>query len=228
MDTQELINRIQDYVDDVDSTDGDNTAYRLRVLQWAQQSFEYLWNYRSWRFKIKNSTVTISASGTSAALPSDFQEFGIHGGVYRQNANGQAELPKLEEVAPQEIQTGQATTGTTSKPTKYAVFQASSGLYNIQTAPLTSAITFDLWYVPVAPTLVDSDTNSKLEDIPVGYHFSVVLAAVMEKAARDKGDARAATEWATTYRDGLKRMVERETTGAASPQRMPRASIGMW
>jgi hypothetical protein len=228
MDTDTLIDRIQDYTDDVASTDGDNAAYRLRVLQWTQQVYEYVWNYRSWKFKVKTDTVTISADASSAALPADFQEFGIHGGVYVQDSSGIPQQPKLEEAAPQIIQMAQSRSGTTGSPGAFSIYLAIDGRYYIQVPKLSGAKTFTLYYSPVAPTLVDSNVNSKLESIPAGYHFTVLLAGVQEKAARDKGDMRAASEWATIYRDGLKRMVERETSGRSSVQRMPRSSIGMW
>lgn len=229
MDTNTLIDRILDYDDNVSSDDADNSTHRARVLEWAQQVFEYVWNFRPWRFKLANTTITVQAGKKYAVLPSNFQDFGPNGGAFYQDAQGVIEPIKLEEVSPQEIQTEKNRSGTTAKPQKFAAFLADDGVYRFQVGNNSDAVTFDIWYETIAPTLVDTEgVRSNLQKVPAGYHFTVLLAGVQEKSARDKGDQRSATEWGLIFRDGLKRMVARETGQRSSVERMPRATMGMW
>lgn len=220
-----LIDLIIAYTDNVSATDADNATRRLRLLQYAQEVFENVWNYREWRFKLTSANVTVLAGGQNVVVPANFLDFGEQGGVY--DSIGR----KLVEKTPQQIlEWRELGIGAGSPSYTWAIFDydATTGqaLFQIQT-PVTSNTTFKLWYNRLAPTLGDSTTPSisNLHFIPAQYHNSVLLNGVAAKARKIKGDTR---DWENAYQRGLVDMVVRERSHKTALQQMPRSVIRSW
>lgn len=221
MEANDLIDRVVNYYENTSVTDAYNTRRRARILEWAQEVVDDFWHYRPWSWRMATTTVSVTGSSTTAALPSNFGEFSPRGGVYRSDGT------KLVEVSAQEVQELIAA-GVTRLLDRFAVATATTGVRNLM-FPTASADTLTIYYMKVPPTLADlTGTTNNLDDIPPDYHFSVVLAGVKAKAARSHGDNRA-PELEGIYLRGLSRAAVEEKGRRSSVRRLPMA-VGerMW
>lgn len=216
METDDLIDNVLAYTDNVSAIDGDNATRRLRYLLYTQQVVDEVWNQRDWAFKYKRGTLAVSASGTD--LPADFQEFGNQGGVY--DANGRM----LHEISPQEANVVNESGISSSVPDSFMVIGQNAGAKQIRlSAPPGGSVTLTLWYIKTSPVLTDGSDGGLLE-IPVAYHHTVLLPGVVARSRKNKGDSR---DWFVDYQRGLAYMVARERSLRTTTQRLPLAT-GNW
>jgi hypothetical protein len=224
--TKELIDRILLYTDDTLATDAGTTVRRVKILEWAQETGDHFWNHQAFGWTMATSDLTIPAEQGYVALPTNFQEFSGKGTAY---ADGDWGVP-MDKVNPQEIQRHQESSFSVSRPRIFSVYMADDGVQRFQTMKNANQMTVSIYYKTIGPTLVDIDhaTNSKLQYFPAGYHYSVLLAGCKERAARQKGDARAASDWHGLYMQGLARAVANEQDDdSSSIRRLGRAMVGM-
>ena len=226
MNTHELIDKILLYTDDTLATDAGTAVRRAKILEWAQETGDHFWNYQDFRWTMATSDITVPASQGYVALPTNFQKFGPLGTAYNETDYG---IP-MDEVNPQEIQRYQKSSSSHANPRIFSVFIADDGVQRFQTMINSSALTISIYYKTTPPILVDVDhaTTSLLQYFPSGYHYSVLLAGCKERAARQKGDARAAGEWHAIYTQGLARAVANEQEdNSSSIRRLGRTMAGM-
>jgi len=225
MEADVMLNTAGSYTEWIDPTDADYTARRLYWLQLLQEVFDEVWNYRPWPWKLRNDQITVPLADGFEPMPEDYQELGEQGGVY---LVGSADGWPLEEVSPQQIQGERASgAGATSTPDHFAIFgfDVATGLPLIQLPPLGSAVNLDIWFYANPTLLVDDSTSSGLTDIPLAYHQTVLLAGLVAKLRRNKGDDR---DWQALFDKGLAWMVTREKPRKNTPRSMPRSMIGQW
>jgi hypothetical protein len=220
MTSSALIDAVLSFTDNVDSTDADYTNRRARILRAAQEIVDEVWNYRNWGFAQRNASVAVDSTSIGP-LPADFMDIGDFGGVYLAN-------DLLEQVHPQELlrlrARAQADQGIYSIFGEYTS-GANKGLKQIH-LPKVSSATLDIWYQSVSPTLIDqTDATNNLPLVPVQYHSTVVLAGVVYKTRKSKGEI---SDWYKRYQDGLAYMWTREKPRKGTVQRMPRSIPGMW
>lgn len=225
MTSSALLDLILSYTDNISATDADNATRRLRVLQALQEIYEEVWNFREWRFKLTSGTITVLATTSSIAFPSDFLDMGSEGAVYSNTG-----IKMVEKPAQELLEWRQLGIGTGSPVDTYAIFNfdATSGLPLFQIPnTVTSNTAFTVWYNRTAPTLADSTTpaTSKLHFIPAQYHNTVLLPGVVAKIRKQKGDTR---DWAAQYSQGLAYMTLRERPRKTAVQQLPRATVGSW
>lgn len=227
MTSSALIDLIINYTDNVSASDADNATRRLRVLQALQEIFDQVWNFREWRFRLTNATVTVLANGNNVVVPSDFQDFGEHGAVY--DSAGR----RLVEVTPQQLLEYRETgIGAGAVVNSYALFDFDSTtglpLFQVPNSVGSANTNFKFWYNKTSPTLGDSTTpsTSKLHFIPAQYHNTVLLAGVIAKIRKVKGDTR---DWASEFQQGLAYMTLRERPRKPTVHQVPKAiPNGQW
>jgi len=228
MNTKTLIDKVLLYTDNTLASDAGTATRRVKILEWAQETWDETWHFTEWPFAYTSGTLTVPDGQSYVALPETFSTFGDRGTAYLSSDWG---VP-MTEVNPQQVQREQRSSGSTANPTIFCVYMADEGVQRFQVPKNSGALTVYIYYKKIPPTLVDVDhaTNSMLQHIPAAYHYTVLLAGVKEKAARSKGDARAATEWAGQYQSGLARMVVKEIPNRykSSVNRLGRAIAGMW
>lgn len=220
-----LLDLILSYTDNTSATDADNAVRRTRVLQALQEIYEEVWNFREWRFKLTSGTITVLASTSAIAMPSDFLDMGSEGAIYGPDSRKLREIPAQELLEWRTFGIGR---GSPSDCFSIFNFDATSGLPLFQIPNVVNGNTaFTVWYNRVAPTVADSATaaTSKLHFIPVQYHNTVLLPGVVAKIRKQKGDTR---DWAAQYQSGLAYMVLRERPRKTAVQQMPRAIVGSW
>lgn len=220
MTTAALIDAVISYTDNSSSSDGDNALRRLRMLQWCQERFEEIWYFRQWPFRARTGTVTVAAAANSGDLPSDFAEIGDQGGVY------DGVIP-LTEISQQQLVTERQSGNRMLSSYVYAIFDYNSSTLRkkIQTLTLGATTAFDLNYLSAAPTLADSTgATNNLDDIPVQYHQTVILPAVVARARMSIGDDR---DFENNFMRGLAHMVAQERGRKNIVRRLP-LSRGMW
>lgn len=221
MTTAALIDLVLNYTDNVTATDGDNTVRRTRVLQWCQEVFDLVYAHKAWPFRYITGDVT-TVNGL-IVVPADFHDFGDEGGVF--NPLGE----RMMQVNPKTIHRMREAGEVDPNPSLFALygFDASTARPNINIVNTTSSVVLTLWYLKVAPTLADSTTpgTSNLFYIPAAYHNSVLLAGVVARTRRAKGDTR---NWQADFERGLAEMVKNERPRQTGIQRLPKAINGMW
>jgi hypothetical protein len=223
MTTQDLISRIVNYTDNTDSTDADNVTRRGRILQYCQEVFDYVWNFRPWIFKYRTSTVTINGTTGIGDLPADFNSLGPEGKLYDTSSGRQLwedSYYKMMEKIRLGLQAG-------NPPELFALGGLDTVTFQrtVQIIPPGTALTLTLDYEAKSPILVDAASSSNLELIPADYHFSVLLPGVHARTAQSQGDIR---DWVSQFKQGLNYMVVREMPQQSKVRQMPRHSVGLW
>lgn len=239
MNTSSLIDTVLSYTDNVDSNDADYTSRRTRLLEYAQEVVDEVWNSAEFVFKLKGpTTITVPAWTTGSPsryqLPTDFATFGKIGKVF----NADVGEPLDEVAATQFIMNyfpgSTLTYSPLSRPREFAVMGDDAGnIANATPKPywlylpnLTAAVNLVYFYQVIPPTLVDATGDTGLlYKIPAQYHRTVILPGVVAKTGKSKGDGR---DWESEYRRGLSMMQKAETPRRSSTQRLPKAISGMW
>lgn len=226
MNAKELIDKVLLYTDNTLASDAGTATRRIKYLEWAQEVFDQVWHERPWRWSMSSTALTVPAGQGYVALPADFHSVSPYGRAYNNADKG---VP-MDEVQPQLIQSALLRDSGVSRPSVFAIMRADDGVQRFYVQKNSPALVVTLWYKTSSPTLVDvaHATTSKLQYIPAGYHYTVILAGVKEKSARQKGDARAAADWHQIYVQGLARMVVNEVDRRSTVRRMGRAVVGMW
>lgn len=223
MDAKTLLDTALSYTDNVNPSDGDYAARRLRLLQVSQEVCEEVWNYREWPFSYKRDTMSVTGSAVEAAMPTDFMELGRYGGVF----DSTTKLP-YDEIPYQELQMLRDGSNTTWPEQVFSIFGTTAGVSSqlkaMQVLPVANARTLRIIYRFVFPTLTDVASDPELTYIPSQYHNTVILAGVAWRSRKAKNEAK---DWESAYRRGLAQMVARELDGKTRVSRMPRA-VNNW
>lgn len=219
MHAQALIDKVIAYTDNVSANDSDNTTRRARILAYAQETFDEVWQFRDFPFKYKTGTTSVTANATFASLPSDFAEVGNQGGIYVSGTTG-----PLTEVPIQALETDiQANYSPAGAPQRYAIFGVDTSNVKRIYIDLAPAVTLNLVYVRVPTALADA-TSAELSQIPAQYHNSVILPGVVAKTRRSKGDTR---NYREDFTRGLAYMAAHERPRRGTGQRLP-VAISNW
>jgi hypothetical protein len=224
--TKELIDKILLYTDDTLATDAGTSKRRIKILEWAQEVGDHFWNHQDFGWTMATTSITVPAEQGYVALPANFQKFGPLGTAYNTADWG---IP-MDEANPQEIQRHRESSFSHARPRIFSVYIADDGVQRFQTMKNSNELTISIYYKTNPPVLVDVDhaTTSLLQYYPAGYHYSVLLAGCKERAARQKGDARAQGEWHGIYMQGLARAIANEQEdNSSSIRRLGRAMVGM-
>jgi hypothetical protein len=225
--TNTLIDTVLLRTENQSSTDAANSPRRTRILEWAQQAVDELWNLRPWAWTLSSTSLTVTAS--SASLPSDFQEIGPEGGAWQ--TSGVSNPHRLEEVSPQVVEELQNSSQSISLHRVFAVYGVADTVATqlFQVAPCSGSTTFGVTYKTLAPTLSDVDsTSSGLQYIPASYHYSVILPAVQAFSARSKGHARQEQSYTAAKNRGVQDMISREQRRRSTTQRFGRPLRRGW
>lgn len=227
--TKTLIDAVLLRTENQTSTDAANSPRRTRILEWSQQAVDELWNLRPWAWTMATTTVTVSSGADTAALPTNFQEFGPEGGAWQTTNNSNPR--RLEEVNPQVVEELQNGSQSLSQHSVFAVFGTddTEATQLFQVGKCSGAITFSLLYKKLAPTLADADDNtSNLQQVPASYHYAVILPAVQALSARSKGHAQLEQSYTAMKNRGVQDMISREQRRRSSVQRFGRPHRRGW
>lgn len=212
----EIIDTVMSYTYNITPNDPGNAARRLRVLNYLQDTFDEVWMMREWAFSFKDTTVNIDGASGVAAVPDDYLELGVQGGVY--NAQGD----KLRETPFVYIKQLILNGNSQSPPELFAIVSNGAAL-EIHTPIIGSDYTVNLQYRYQPVTLTDDTAEPP---IPRAHHNSVLVAGTAAKAARSLGDPRPDDE--QSYKQAINRMIVVERSRKTSIQKLPRAMSGMW
>lgn len=223
MNTKTLIDAVLNYTDNIGATDADNATRRARILQYAQEVFDYVWLYADWHWAYRDDAgEALDADGFMPA-PADFSRFGGKGGLFRVSDGRKctegydmAEFARMYNTGYRDnlerfCRWGQdPTTG----GQRFRFF--STGGLNL----------IDSLYLAVPPTLVDIDdtTTNNLFFIPEQYHSTVLLPGVVAKTRTSKGDMR---DFDKEFLKGLALMHAKEVVNQTGAQVLP-LTRGMW
>lgn len=215
MNTKTLIDAVLNYTDNIGATDADNATRRARMLQYAQEVFDYVWLYADWHWAYRTTTGGSVGSDGIMAAPTGFSRFGGKGGLYRSTDGRQCDeefdmanfLHRYNNSHRDNLEKfcrwGQnSTTGA-----QQFRFYATSG-------------TITSLYLTQPPTLVDVDneTTSNLFFIPPSYHSTVLLPGVISKTRVSKGDMR---DFEKDFIRGLGLMHAKEVANQTGAQVLP-------
>lgn len=196
-----LITAVMAYTDNVSATDAGNTSRRARILQYAQEVLEYVWNYRAWRFAYKTTTIPIWA-GTEGVgiLPPDFGQFGWKGGLFLSTGD------LMEEEIDAQTLLGRYLRG--ERNTRdYALLGYDDTTYKPKIQTLQTSGTLTVLYCKHVPTLVDGSAAGDEIPIPHDYHNTVMVAGTVAKTRASKGDVR---DFYSAFLSGLELMCRKE------------------
>lgn len=224
MTTSALLDALLAHYDSVSSSDADNAGRRTTLLQFAQEVFDEAWLYREWTWRHTTGTITVLASTNSIVLPTDFHSMGQNGRVFESGTT-----KRYFEAPYQWLEDRLAGTTNNSNEQAFSVagFDSTTGrrLFRIAFTP-GSNLSFDLRYLNVPPTLVDTTgSTNKLDALPAEYHNTVILPGAVAKLKEREGDSR---HWYDRYLLGLGRMAAYERPNKTFIQRMGRSVPGQW
>jgi len=224
-----LIDIILKYEDSLSSVDADNTVRRGRIRQAIQETTDDVWNSSDFPFKyvFEPEALTVDTSGR-CAVPSDFADIGIQGGLYLVS-NGRL----LSEVPPQFVSSTKEATNRSGSMYVYSSFGFNQGIKILQFPSQLIGAALHLYYMTIPPTILDADnvtvgdvtTYSGSERIPSQYHNTVIIPGARAKLKKSKGDMR---DFLSEYKRGLAYMISRERPRRSTVQRLPYALGGAW
>lgn len=221
MTSSSAIDTLLSFTDNVDATDGDNAVRRTRFLQYLQEVNDDVWNFYDWTFKYTSATKVATIAASSIVLPTNFAEFGNHGGVWLGTS-------QLMEISLRDLTMGRqaGVFPGTSAPGIFAMAgMDSTGAKKLELPVASTAYTLTLFFIARPYTLADLTTSSNnLQYIPAEYHNTVIIPGTAYKIHRDKGEQ--ADYW-DQYQRGLGYMVKRERERKTVVSRMPRA-VNSW
>lgn len=224
MTTNAYITALVTWAYNLPGTDGDATARRARLLQFAQEVADDVWFYREWPFVYKRGSVTTDSTG-EVAMPSDFSEVGRDGGIYN-SSNVRLEYRDpyvLEELAQNSI--------TNSSSMIYTLIgQDSTTPFQVKLKTLLPSQSVDVVYRKHPPTLLDVTTaaTNGLTQFPIEFHNKVFTPGGKWKIYQSIDDARK-VEFAQEYEAGKADMAKRLRPGKDTLRRLPSAlPFGQW
>lgn len=181
MEADAFLDDFIEQVDKVSATDGDYGSLRNERLSDLNEvcidlvhSFDFSWLARS-------TTVTVSASASSAALASDFYNIGGKGGVWRTVDGEPLTYKDPDYILWLRLQPGNRPT----RPEFYSIFDSSSGLQLIQTETLGAACSLTYLYRRVFPALTDAANGSFLVMPEVHQRTAVWMGMTAKKNGED-------------------------------------------
>lgn len=208
-----IIDSAINFYDGVDADDADNSARRARLLNFLQHIYDYVWNYRTWQWTYKKSTITITAGNDSVALPTDYAEFSPSGGLTDQSSR-----TRFYEISPLEMNRIRVE-GPGSTLNVFSIFD---GKIQIPAAVSANKI-FDIFYRMRAETIADSTATLV---IPDRYVNLVLLPGLIFRTQEGKNDAR--TTWKEQFQAGLSQMASLENPLKTRTVRWPMSYPRAW
>lgn len=211
-DVTDIVDNIKAYYDNTEtSTLQNSTARNARILHYVQRSVEDLWyDPHTWPFTMKVSG-SLTMSGGSVALPTDFARVSMEGGVYDINGRPWTEINYQDMLYMRTRHLEQS-----------ARFYATDGV-NLLIPNTSSAEKYRIIYQMVSPT-VTYNTGTDPTGFPLVFGEALLLGAVT-KLKEEEGDARQI--WRQDYAKAVARAAT-VWTKRSRPTRMPVTVGGMW
>lgn len=154
MNVEDLIDKALEQGDLVPPGSQDYVTRRRLALAFLQEVFEDAYWRRDWPFKRQGpTTITVLAGESRAAAPLDFQSIGTYGGLYDSDGDPLLEVP--ESVI---FDARQQNSYQNDRPGIFSIFGQDPLTYKVyfQFPPNTDQLSFELWYQPKPPRLLDS------------------------------------------------------------------------
>jgi hypothetical protein len=175
-------------VDKVPATDGDYAELRdVRLADLNEVVNDFVQSY-DFSFLIKTATLTVTSGTSSAELPTDFDNIGAKGGVWR-TSDGEP----LEYKDPDQLMAARLLPGNRpSLPEIYSFFGVSDTIDGgelIQTETLGASVTLRLLY-KIAPPIVSDSGTGGLAAIPEGHQRGAIWAGMVAKKRNPESDFR--------------------------------------
>jgi len=219
--TKTLIDAVLNYTDNIGATDADNATRRARMLQYAQEVWDYVWLYADWHWAYRTATGGSVGSDGVMAVPTGFSRFGGKGGLFNA-ANGR----KCEEEYDMAMFQHRYLGGYRDNLEKFTRWGQNTTTGAQQFRFYATSGTITSVYLAVPPTLVDIDdtTTNNLFFIPAQYHNTVLLPGIVAKTRTSKGDMR---DFDKDFLKGLGLMHAKEVVNQTGAQMLP-LTRGMW
>lgn len=156
MTVSEIIDIALSQGDNVPESDAGYIDRRRRALNFLREVLHEVWWTRDWPWKKTEADVTVLATESSVAVPSNFDSIGNYGGVYRV-VGGQQQFPPLELVPESIVMESRTGTYRSSFPRIFALFgQDPATLVDLIQVPTVDAdTTLRLFFQKQPPRLRD-------------------------------------------------------------------------
>lgn len=162
MNVEELLDNALEQGDLVPPSSQDYIDRRRLARSFLIEVFQDAYWRRDWPFKRKGpEAVIVPASGGRISAPLDFQSLGVFGGLYT------TEGDKLLEVPESVIIDGRASNARDDAPGIFSIFGQDPSTYKVyfQFPPNDAAATYNLWYQPHPPPLLDAGDPDFIDTI---------------------------------------------------------------
>jgi hypothetical protein len=199
----EAITQVLERTDNVPATAAENATRRQRLLEYLIEEFEEVYD-DDWKFRRRNSTVTIPANQGWGLMPADFGALGKFGSVWlRQNGRDAWQLSEEPESV---IDDTRRQDYRTDAPRIYSIFDQdeTTAQLKIQVPTNTAQLILSIYYLRSAPTLDESANVEKLKLIPPRWHQAVLIPRLRARARESKGDVRWKSSLAKAAKNELK------------------------
>jgi len=187
-------------VDQVAGADADNTALRTqRLFDLNEVAIDFVQSY-DFSWMLKTGTLTIAAAGFEGTLPTDFDNIGAKGGVFR-TSDGQ----RLTYCDPDKLYEARLDPSyRPALPDEYSFFSVTTDGYEVlQTAILGASCGFSLLYKKNLTTITDTSSGSGLNAIPESHQRGVIWAGMMAKAKDKDNDFRSNPMYVAAKRSAI-------------------------
>lgn len=206
-----IISNAISFYDGVDPDDADNALRRVRLLNFLQHIYDYVWNYRTWQWTYAETTITVGAGDDFVTLPDDYAEMSPSGRLTLQRTSyheiSPLKMHRLRKEGPGSL---------------LNVFSIYGGNINIPSAVSGSTI-FDIFY-RVRPEALTDDSTALV--IPDRYANLVLLPGLIFRTQEGKNDAR--STWKEQFQAGLSQMASLENPLKTAANRWPMSYPGAW
>jgi hypothetical protein len=150
---QELLDNALEQGDLVPPSSQDYIDRRRLARSFLIEVFQDAYWRRDWPFKRKGpEAIVVPASGGRISAPLDFQSLGVFGGLYTTDGD------KLLEVPESVIIDGRAADSRDNNTRMFSIFGQDPSTYKVyfQFPPSDVEATYNLWYQPHPPPLLDA------------------------------------------------------------------------
>ena len=184
-----LIDNAIAFYDNVDPDDFDNAGRRARLVRYAQQVYNYIWNFREWSWTYEEDTTTIDPPDAVTDLPDDFMEWGKNGSLF--DTDRHIRLSEVSKLV-LERRFREFTNGSINMP----IFSVWANQIHIPYA-VTDTLNLTLFYRFIPDVIDDTDDTNELT-IPDRYMTTVVQPGLVSLTQLSKEDAR--DDWKGLFR----------------------------
>lgn len=217
-----IIDEVITVRDGTDPAKAANIPRRVQALAFLNHLNHFLHNYREWPWTWTEADVTFLTGTRTADLPTVYEEFGQHGGLWDPGLKKRYKEISFHRMARMRMELNSTNLyvfcvrGDSATPSEFIELP-----FNV-----TSDLTLHAIYRRSADIITNHDEDTVPILIPDRFCRLVVIPGLTRAMQQSKDDAR--PDWASELKDGLSMMCQQANPLKTTVTRWPSAIPGAW